>query len=293
MLYSDVFFRYDVGVLHMFLHTFNPNPILAHLGSFTIHWYGLFLALGALAGYVVFIKLGQRYGLKGTSLENLSFIAVIAGLVGARLYHVLNEWSYYAAHPNEILSIWNGGLAIHGALIAGLIVFFVYARRKKMSFWLLTDIAVPALALGQAIGRWGNYFNQELYGRPTSLPWGIPIEPLNRPLQYMNDKFFQPTFLYESLGSLAVFVLMLYLHKRLLAGTQQGKDSHGIVRNAGFIALVYFIVESLVRAGTELLRIDRVPSIGGVRLPLLVSLAIAIAAGVILFVLIRRRARVA
>jgi len=277
----------------MFLHTFNPNPILAHLGSFAIHWYGLFLAVGALAGYLVFIRLGRRYGIKVADLENLFFFTLIAGLVGARIYHVLNEWSYYAAHPGEILSIWNGGLAIHGALIAGLVVFLLFARKKKLSFWLLADIAAPALALGQAIGRWGNYFNQELYGGPTSLPWGIPIEPLNRPLQFLDDKFFHPAFLYESLGSFAVFVLMVYLHRRFLAGTKNGSDNRSVVRGAGFIALTYLITESLVRAGTELIRIDRVPTIADVRLPLLISIAIALAAGVALFMLMRRRSRAA
>ncbi len=277
----------------MFLHTFNPNPILAHLGSFTLHWYGLFLAVGTLAGYIVFIKLGKRYGLKNADLENLFFIAIVFGLIGARIYHVLNEWSYYAAHRNEILSIWNGGLAIHGALIAGFVVFLLFARRKKVSFWLLADIAAPALAIGQAIGRWGNYFNQELYGGPTSLPWGIPIEPLNRPLQFLDEKFFHPAFLYESIGSFAVFALMLYLHKRFLAGSKRGTDNRTVVHGAGLIALTYLITESLVRAGTELVRIDRVTTIAGVRLPLLMSIAIALAAGIALYMLLRRRARAA
>lgn len=269
----------------MFLHTFRPNPILAHIGSLTLHWYGLFLALGALAGFFVFIKLGKRYGFRGADLENLFFITIIAGLIGARIYHVLNEWSYYTAHPNEILSIWNGGLAIHGALIAGVIVFILFARAKKLSFWLLTDIAVPALAIGQAIGRWGNYFNQELYGKPTSLPWGIPIEPLNRPLQYLNSAYFHPTFLYESLGSLLVFGLLLYMHKRLTA-TYTKKAGEAVTR-AGMITFVYLITESFVRIGSELLRIDRVPTIGGVRLPLLVSIGIALAAGVLIAVRMR------
>ncbi|MBI4426212.1 MAG: prolipoprotein diacylglyceryl transferase [Candidatus Kerfeldbacteria bacterium] len=261
----------------IFLHTFQPPPVLARVGPFTIHWYGLFLSLGALAGYVVWLRLGRAYRLKSVQLETLFFLTVLAGFVGARLYHVLNEWPYYAARPTEILAIWNGGLAIHGALLAGLAVFMVYARRAKLSFPLLADIVVPAVALGQAIGRWGNYFNQELFGRPTALPWGIPIEIVKRPPELVTSEFFHPTFLYESIGSLLVFVILIFLHRRRLAGPEpRGRVSYGI------IALIYFIAESLVRTVTELLRVDQVPLVAGVRLPLLVSILIALLAAVIL-----------
>lgn len=266
-----------------FLHTFQPQPVLAELGPFTIHWYGLFLSLGAVAGYVVFRWLGRRYRLPARQLETLYFLTVLAGFIGARLYHVLNEWGYYAAHPNEVLAVWNGGLAIHGGLLAGLAVFILYARRQGLSFWLLADLAVPAVALGQAIGRWGNYFNQELFGQPTSLPWGIPIDILNRPPEFVTSDFFHPTFLYESLGSLLVFVIVMLLHRRRLGLPGQQRTTH-----FGMIALIYFITESLVRTGTELLRVDRVPVIAGVRLPLLASILIAVIATSVL----RRRINV-
>lgn len=266
----------------MFLHTFTPQPILATIGPLTIHWYGLFLSVGALAAFFVFRWLGRRHGFKVAELETLFFLTVVAGIIGARLYHVTNEWSVYAAQPKEIISIWNGGLAIHGALLAGLIVMLLYARRKKLSFWKLADCAVPAVALGQAIGRWGNYFNQELFGQPTNLPWGIPIEPLNRPIQYIDSTFFQPTFLYESLGSLAVFTLLIIMHRRMLR-SQSGSTLHHV----GVVTLFYFVLESLVRIGTESLRIDKVPLLMGVRLPLLVSIGIALAAS--LFLLYRTK----
>lgn len=286
----------------MFLHTFHPQPILAHLGPLTIHWYGLFLSLAALAGYVVFQWIGRRYGFKPSQLEVLFFWTILFGIIGARLYHVSNEWSYYAAHLKEILSVWNGGLAIHGGLVAGLLVFAFYARRTKRSFWLLADIAAPAVALGQAIGRWGNYFNQELFGKPTNLPWGIPIDTLNRPIEYSSFSYFHPTFLYESLGSLIVFLLLLALHRTRLRRSvnapsvttqhQPSKESHMkfiATGGAGFIILVYFILESLLRHGTELLRVDRVPVVFGVRLPLLVSLAIAVASAIALLIKFKRQ----
>src|SRR3990167_4879685 len=163
-------------------------------------------------------------------LPELAFGLVVSGLVGARLYHVLNEWSYYWAHPLRIFAVWNGGLAIHGALIAGLIFLWFYTKRQSTSylpsdamhqalqagklpatsylFWLL-DLLAPAVLLGQAIGRWGNYFNQELFGYPTSLPWSIPISLENRPLAFQTANYFHPTFLYESLWDLMGFVLLL------------------------------------------------------------------------------------
>lgn len=268
----------------MFLHTYNPQPILDSLGPLTVHWYGLTLSLAALAGFFVLRQLGRRYGLRLSDLETLFFWIVIAGIIGARLYHVLNEWGYYTAHPADIVKIWNGGLAIHGGVLAGLVVVYFFARKKKISGWLLADLLAPALALGQAIGRWGNYFNQELFGRPTDLPWGIPIDAFNRPPEYILSKYFHPTFLYESLGSLAVFVILIILHRKRL----NQKNNHTAFP-AGLIVLIYFIMEPLVRIGTEWLRIDRVPIIAGVRLPLLVSIIIAMTASVLLFRKIREK----
>lgn len=274
----------------MFLHTFQPQPIIAHLGSLTIHWYGLFLSLGALAGYVVFVRLGKRYRLSGSELELLYFWTIVAGIVGARLYHVLNEWSVYAQRPSLIPQIWNGGLAIHGAMIAGFFVLLWFGIRRKISVWLLADIAVPALAIGQAIGRWGNYFNQELFGKPTALPWGIPIEPLNRPIQYLSIPYFHPTFFYESLGSLIVFGALLWLHRIQLQRRDRKKNNTPASRwfRIGTITIVYLFLESLIRVGTEFLRVDRVPTVFNLRLPLLVSAALAIAAVVLFFLQSRR-----
>ncbi|MBI4093162.1 MAG: prolipoprotein diacylglyceryl transferase [Candidatus Kerfeldbacteria bacterium] len=270
-----------------FLHTYNPQPIVATFGPFTVHWYGLFLALGALAGYLTFRSLGRRYGLNVADLETLFFWLVIAGVVGARIYHVLNEWSFYVAHPLDIVKIWNGGLAIHGALLAGLIVIVLFARRKKLSAWLLLDLAAPAVAIGQAIGRWGNYFNQELFGRPTGLPWGIPIEPLNRPPLYLTSQYFHPTFLYESVGSFLVFAALIMLHRRARR-SRDGSGKGTFFLPAGMIALVYFMAESIVRMAAESLRIDRVPLILGARLPLLVSIVIAGGAAILLIRKIRQ-----
>ncbi len=267
----------------MFLHTWQPQALILTLGSFRLHWYGLMLALGALAGYFVVSRLARRYQIKNETVLDLFLLLLIAGFVGARLYHVTNEWAFYAARPAEIFKVWNGGLAIHGGLLAGLIALWLFARRKKLSFWWLADLLAPGVIIGQAIGRWGNYFNQELFGRPTTLPWGIPIDLMNRPADYRQFTFFHPTFLYESLGALLIFFVLWWLHHRRLR-----KQRLGPWQTSGAIALTYFILYSVLRLNTESLRLDRTPIIDGWRLPMITSAIVIIAALAAWFVLYRR-----
>ncbi|MFH1170975.1 MAG: prolipoprotein diacylglyceryl transferase [bacterium] len=256
----------------LFLHTFHPSPVLASIGPFLVRWYGLFLMLAALAGYVVTLRIAKRDGWSSDAVLSLFVLTLLAGVLGARLYHVLNEPMYYAAHPLEIIKIWHGGLAIHGGLIAGVLVLWGFARRWRLSLLQLTDLAAPGIAIGQAIGRWGNYFNQELFGRPTELPWGIPINPANRPAEQTTAEFFHPTFLYESLWECAVFVLLLYLHRRR---QRMGRTDR---LHPGIITFAYLGLASIGRMGTELLRIDQTPHLFGIRLPLLVSGALILVA---------------
>lgn len=254
--------------------------MLATVHGFQLHWYGLCLAVSAVCGIAILEYLGRKYKLESSRLFDLGLITLISGFIGARLYHVLNEWTYYSAHPNEIAKVWNGGLALHGGILFGLIALIVMAHRWKMNPWLIADITVPALALGQAIGRWGNYFNQELFGKPTLLPWGIPIDILNRPPQYTMSGYFHPTFLYESLGLLLIIAGLLFLHRRQWKRPPE---------KFGFIALVYVVSYSVLRMATEFLRLDRTPIIGGVRLPILMSgVFIFVALAVLLYRFTRR-----
>lgn len=259
----------------MFLHTWTPSPIVFSFGAFELRWYGLLLALGAVAGLALLRHLGRQRGFRAADLIDLFAWLTVAGFIGGRLYHVLNEFSYYLNHPTQIWMVWEGGLGIHGAIIAGLITLLIFTRRKKLEFWKLLDILTPALALGQVIGRWGNYFNQELFGRPTSFPWGIPIEPANRPTQYITAEYFHPTFIYESLGSLAIVALLLWLHRTKRLPT-------------GIVALTYFILYAVLRIVTESFRIDQTPLIAGLRLPILFSGVMMMAAVTLLIYRLRR-----
>ena len=162
----------------------------------------------------------------------------------------------------DIFKIWEGGLAIHGAMIAGFLVIYFYGKKKKINPWLLADLVVVALALAMAIGRWGNYFNQELFGRPTALPWGILILAENRPPEFMTDNFFHPTFLYESLGNLLIFLILFSWHKIRLTKNKNNPDK---IQGLGNIALVYFILYSIERFLLEFLRLDFSPYFLGMR----------------------------
>lgn len=251
-----------------FLHTFLPNPILVSFGPITIYWYGLFVVSGIIAAFYIILKLAEYYNLEKNTIVDIGFWIVLWGIIGARLYHVGLEFSYYHANPINILKIWNGGLAIHGAIIVGALTGFYLVKKHDISFWKLSAICVPGLALGQAIGRWGNYFNQELYGLPTGLPWGIPIDAINKMPEYYNYAFFHPTFLYESIGNIIIFLILISLQAWMI-NQQKQSDFYLIL-----CVTLYLMLYSCLRFSTEFLRIDFTPTLLGLRFPQLMSLVL-------------------
>lgn len=196
----------------------SPGPILVELGPITIRWYGLLIASAVMIGITLSQYLAKRRHVDPDLLGDLVIWLIIGAIPAARLYYVIFEWSRYAQNPERIIAIWEGGIAIHGAIIGGTIATLIFARLKHISFWQLADLVAPSLILGQAIGRWGNFFNSEAFGDPTNLPWKLYIPPQHRPLQFANFEYFHPTFLYESLWNLLVFSLLLTLFFRGLQG---------------------------------------------------------------------------
>lgn len=272
-----------------FLHTYHPNPIIFQIGRIGFYWYGFFIILAAIIGLSVALNLARLYQTEKERIIDLSFLLIIFGVGGARLFAILYNFDYFLKHPLDILKVWQGGMSIHGALIAGIIVLFFYARRHKISFWLLADLFVPALALGQALGRWGNYFNQELYGRPTSLPFSIPISFANRVGGFENFNYFHPVFFYEFILDLIIFGILIWLHKRNLkfrnssAGSSDRSPNGEFSQNeaslltnqkTGFIFFIYLILYSIIRFSLEFLRIDPQPVIFHLRLAQWISLLI-------------------
>lgn len=242
----------------------SPGPILFEWGPIVVRWYGFLIASAVLIGVTLSQYLASRRQVNPDLLSDLAIWLVLAAIPSARLYYVLFEWREYAANPGSIVAIWQGGIAIHGAIIGGTIAALIFARLKRVSFWQLADLVAPSLILGQAIGRWGNFFNSEAFGSPTNLPWKLFI-PLNRrPLGFEAIEFYHPTFLYESIWNLLVFGLLMVLFFRDLRGQIRLK--------VGTIFLVYLAAYSSGRVWIEGLRTDSL-MLGGLRMAQLVSLS--------------------
>ncbi len=206
------------------------DPYL-NLGPLLIKWYTIFLALAILIPYLLIRRKSQQFNVKKAEIDNLLLILVPTGIVGARLYHVIDKWSYYQNHLVEILYIWQGGLGIFGALLVGGLVSWYYCKVKKIDLVNLLDLVLPYLLLGQGIGRVGNYFNSEGYGPPTTLPWGVMI----------NGQNVHPTFFYEALWDLVGAVILIKLRLRLKKGQ---------------LISFYLVIYGLGRLVAEVFRID-------------------------------------
>jgi phosphatidylglycerol:prolipoprotein diacylglycerol transferase len=226
----------------------SPNPIAFSIGSLEIRWYGILIALALLVGIVISYFIAKYRGEKQDEVINFAPFAVIFGVIGARLLHVVVNWSYYGGHLSYIFAFRKGGLAIQGVMLGGILALVVFCKIRKLDFWKWADIMAPALLFGQAIGRWGNYFNQEAFGMPTSLPWGIYIDPINRPPSYSNAEFFHPTFLYESIANLVLFALLLLILR--LYNKRPDKFPNGLV------FATYLGVYAIYRSIIEYYRID-------------------------------------
>ena len=259
----------------MFWQNFFPQREILNLGVLTIHWYGVIVVLAILLGIWYALHLAKnRPALAQAKIDSLFFYLLIFSLLGARVYHVLFfGWQYYVNNFWEIFKIWHGGLAIQGAILASIITIYFWAKkntslakdgesRREINFWKITDWLAPGLALGQVLGRWGNYFNQELFGLPTFGWWRIPIASINRVEGYEDFIFFHPTFFYESILSLILFFILYKLTKKKF--------------DLGVITLLYLGGYSLIRFFLEFVRIDPAPMVFGLRLPQLASLAVII-----------------
>lgn len=247
------------------------NPILIDFGVIQIYWYSVIILSAILIGSAIFLKRAKKEGYKEDFLTDTLFYLIIFSILGARLYYVLFNFGYYMKHPLEIVAIWNGGLAIHGGIIAGSICLLYRARKNKKSFLRLTDLLVPSIILGQAIGRWGNFFNSEAHGIATSKQ---VLENLHIPrfiIKGMNidGVYYHPTFLYESIWCLLGFILLIYLSKKVK------------LRRGGLTG-IYFIWYSLARFFIESIRTDSL-MLGPFKIAQVVSILLFLAGLYLLF----------
>ena len=188
----------------------SPGPVLVQLGPFSVRWYGLMTAIALVVALWLLDRQARVEGLPPEGVIGCAAWAAVSGYIGARLYEVVFSWDYYVRHWDKILAVWEGGLAIHGGLIVGGIVGAVVAARRGLPVLRTFDLVGPAGAMAQAIGRWGNFFNEVAFGGPTDLPWGLYISPARRPAAFRSVERFHPTFLYESLWDLLVFALLVW-----------------------------------------------------------------------------------
>jgi phosphatidylglycerol---prolipoprotein diacylglyceryl transferase len=250
------------------------DPVFLQLGPLSIRWYGLIIGIGAMIGLFLAVKESERRGLHKDTFVDLVLFAIPIAILCARAYYVIFQWHYYSKHPAEIPMIWEGGLAIHGGLIGAFVTGFVFAKIKGLSFWKLADIAAPSIILGQAIGRWGNFMNQEAHGGPVTREF---LESLHLPefitnQMYINGQYYHPTFLYESLWNLVGFALLIFLRRVNL--------------RRGELFLTYLIWYSVGRFFIEGMRTDSLMLTETLRMAQVISIATIVVA--VLTIVIRR-----
>ena len=250
-----------------------PSPIIFGIGPFALSYHGLLIALGIAVGTWLTGRELAKKGYDGALALGSLFLVVPLGLVGARLYHVLTEYHRYTRNPfPKVLEGWEGGLGIYGAVAGGFLGLLLFSWYRGITPLALADAAAPGLVLGQAIGRWGNYFNQELFGRPSDLPWAIGIAPENRPTEFADATSFHPTFLYESLWDVLVCLALLWVARRF--------SEH---LKGGDVFVLYVSLYSVGRFLVETLRIDEAFVVGSsIRGNLLVSGVLALGFALVL-----------
>ncbi len=245
------------------------DRVFLDFGPFTIYWYAVFILSGALLGLWLATREAKRRGMDSEVFVDLVMWAIPIAILSARLYYVLFKLDYYVEHPGKIFAIWEGGLAIHGALIGSVVTALVFARKRGLSFWKLADIAAPSIILGQAIGRWGNFMNQEAHGGEVSRAFleGLHLPQFIIDQMYINGTYYHPTFLYESIWNLLGFIVLMLLRRVNL--------------RRGELFLSYVIWYSFGRFFIEGMRTDSLMLTDSLRIAQVISLVL-IAAAVLL-----------
>ena len=239
------------------------NPVAFEIFGLSIRWYGILLSMGIMVGIFLAYREAKRLGRNPEYIIDLSLWCVPAAIIGARIYYVLLEWDYYNGDILRMINIREGGLAIHGGLIAAVLSGYIFTKIKKISFWETADIVAPSIIIGQAIGRWGNFVNGEAHGGPTSLPWGILVDGIR----------VHPAFLYESLWNFGVFLILMFYRKKKKVD--------------GEVFLLYGILYSIGRFWIEGLRTDSLMFMG-MRAAQLISLAIIVVFSIMIYIIRQR-----
>lgn len=235
------------------------DPIAFSIGPINVYWYGIIISTAFVIGILLAYKRAEKVGLNPDHIINMVTLVIPAAIIGARIYYVIFEWQNYVANPLEAFAVWHGGLAIHGGLIGGILAGYFYVRKYKLSVWQIADICAPSVVLGQAIGRWGNFMNQEAHGGPVSAEFISNFPQFIQNQMFINGQYYHPTFLYESLWNFSIFAFLFFYWTKK--------------RFQGEIALLYLGLYSLGRYFIEGLRTDSL-MVGPIRVAQLVSLTL-------------------
>jgi phosphatidylglycerol:prolipoprotein diacylglycerol transferase len=246
------------------------DPIAFELGPVAVHWYGIIIGTAVFLGLWLAIRESKRQKMDSDVFVDLIMWAIPISILGARTYYVIFEWDYYRQNPGDIIAVWEGGLAIHGALIAATLTSIVFARIKNISFWKLADIAAPSLILGQAIGRWGNFMNQEAHGGPVSEAFISSFPSFIQAQMFIEGQYYHPTFLYESLWNLVVLGILLWVRRQPWI-------------KRGEVFLSYLMMYSLGRFFIEGMRTDSLMLTDTIRMAQFISVLILLGAAFLLF----------
>lgn len=251
------------------------NPIFLDLGIIQIYWYSIFILLGFLIGGTLALWEARRWEIPEDFMINLFFYVIIFAFLGARIYYILFNLEYYMNDPISMIKVWEGGLAIHGGIIACIIFIIFYTKKYKVNTLRILDILAVSLIIGQAIGRWGNFFNQEAYGSATTLEFlkGLHLPQFIIDGMFINGTYYQPTFLYESIGCLLGFIVLLIFRRR----------KHTKV---GYVTALYLIWYGVLRFFIESLRQDSL-MLGNFKMAQIVSIILVIS-GIIIFIRLRK-----
>ena len=248
------------------------NPIAITIGPLSIPWYSVCILLGVVVAYILILKESKKFDISSDFISNLIFWCVCFGILGARIYYVLFNLDYYFKYPVEIIRVWNGGLAIHGGIIAGIITLVIYCRKEKVDILRMIDISVVGVIIAQAIGRWGNFFNSEAHGGVVSKTFleGLRIPNFIIDGMKINGVYYHPTFLYESLLCVIGFIIFIIVRKLIKI-------------KKGNITSLYFIWYGIIRFFIESLRTDSL-MLGNIKMAQLVSILMVVS-GIVMIII--------
>ena len=239
----------------------SPGDTFLNFGFLNIRWYGFLISLSVIIGLLISRNLAKSRNIDPEYINEILPSLILYSIIGARTYYVIFEWRLFSGNNfftllelfnksiqiPSFLAIWEGGIAVHGGLIGGLLSIIIFCKSKKINLKTFVDILMPSIILGQSIGRWGNFFNNEAFGVPTNLPWKLFIPMQNRPIEFINYEYFHPTFLYESLWNFLIFIILIIIFNK--------QNKTNFVR-PGFISCLYLIFYSFGRFWIEALRTD-------------------------------------